>query len=246
MRGNQLAADRNLADAETLAASLGFRNISLTVLMQRAGRAVTMGDLENGERLHREFLAAADEAGAGQYQIAARRHLGHVLLHRHKPREAADALDRALELSETTGERWNRSEVLGLRAQAALELGDLEAADGFIGRALNSLREEDVTAICEVHYHLGMVRAAQGRMHEAEAALRRSLAAVAHTGYNWNRTEPAVGLARVLAERGRVNEASALIEERERWLREQKITLWDEEIGAVRALIEGRPGVYAP
>jgi class 3 adenylate cyclase/tetratricopeptide (TPR) repeat protein len=243
MLGDQPAAERVLAEAESLAATLGFRNIGLGALMQRANRFTIMGDLDASERVHREFLAAAADEGAVQYHVAALRHLARVLLYQHRADEAAMALDRAIDLSETTGERWNRSEILGLRARAALLMRDLDAAEGFISRALSSLRETDVTAISEVQNHLGMIRAAQDRQPEAEAAQRRSLDVIADTDYSWMKTQPTLALAKLLAERGAVEEARALFEERARWMREQKIRLWDAEIEEIRSTIAARSSV---
>jgi class 3 adenylate cyclase/tetratricopeptide (TPR) repeat protein len=242
IRGDQPAAERHLAEAESLAATLGFRNIGLGALMQRAGRFLIMGDLAAAERTHREFLAAAEDAGAVQYKVSALRHLSRDLLYQHRAGEAATELDRALEVSETSGETWNRSEVLGLRARAALLLGDIEAAESFIKRALSSLREQDVTAQSEVYSHLGLIRAAQGRMAEAEAAQRQSLEVLAKTDYNWLKVEATLELAMVLIERGAVDEARDLLEERELWVREQKIRLWDPEIDEVRRLISATSG----
>ena len=150
------------------------------------------------------------------------------------------ALDRALDLSEISGERWNRSELFGLRARAALELGDIDAAEGFANSALSSLRDSDFTAISEVYNHMGSIRDAQGRKAEAEAAQRRSIAAIAQTDYNWVKTEPILALVKLLAERGALDEATAVLEERVRWVRDQKITLWDRKIDELRSLIAAR------
>jgi hypothetical protein len=152
------------------------------------------------------------------------------------------ALDRALALSEMSGELWNRSELLGMRARAALLLGEMEAADSFVSRALSSLRANDVTAASEVYYHLGGIRAAQGRNSEAEAAQRRSLEAIAQTDYNRQKTEPTLALARLVAERGALTEAAALLDERERWAHEHEIPIWDAEIDEIRSLIAVRGG----
>jgi ATP/maltotriose-dependent transcriptional regulator MalT len=150
------------------------------------------------------------------------------------------ALDRALDLSEMTGERWNRSELFGLRARAALQLGDIDAAEGYINNALSSLRDSDFTAIGEAYNHLGLIRAAQGRKAEAEAAQRRALEALAQTEYNWMKSEPALALAKLLVERGALDEARALLEERERWLNEQKIPLWDLQIDELRRALAAK------
>jgi tetratricopeptide (TPR) repeat protein len=240
MRGNQPSAERHITEAERLAATLGLRSVGLGAMMQRAGRFFVMGDLAGAEYAHRAFLAAAEDAGAVQYLVSALRFLGRVLIYRDKPGEAATTLDRALDLSEMSGERWNRSELFGLRARAALQLGDIHAADVFINGALSSLRESDVTAEAEAYNHLGLIRVAQGRYQEAEAAHRRAAQAIAHTEYNWMKTEPALALANLLAERGALDEAGALVEEREKWLHDQKISLWDRALDVLHALIAAK------
>jgi tetratricopeptide (TPR) repeat protein len=243
MRGNQSAAERYLKEAEGLAATLGLRNIGLGAMMQRSGRFFVMGDVAGAVRAHREFLAAAEDAGAVQYLVSALRFLARALIHEHKPGEAGMALDRALDLSEISGERWNRSELFGLRARAALQLGEIESAEGYINSALSSLRDNDFTAIGEAYNHLGMIREAQGRRAEAEAAQRRALEALSVTEYNWMKSEPALALAKLLVERGALDEARALLKEREGWLHEQKISLWDRQIDELRRLTAVEDGV---
>ncbi|OLD50844.1 MAG: hypothetical protein AUI42_01460 [Actinobacteria bacterium 13_1_40CM_2_65_8] len=173
------------------------------------------------------------------YQVGALRHLADDHMYQHRPAEAAECLDRALELSQASGERWNRSELSGMRARAALEMGDLPAADELIDRAIASLREYDVTAISEVQQSLGMIRAAQGREQEAESALRWSLEVFSATQFNWNKVDPALALARFLAKRGDADEASELIDTYESWAHDRGIVLWDREFEEIRALIAG-------
>ena len=91
---------------------------------------------QSAEQACRDYLVLATEAGATQHQVSALRFLAYTLVDQGRHAEAAQVLDQALELSETSGERWNRSELLGLRARAALGLEDLAAANGFIDRAL--------------------------------------------------------------------------------------------------------------
>jgi len=105
---------------------------------------------------------------------------------------------------------------------------------------LSTLREGDVTAVAEVHYTLGMIRAAQGRTSEAEQAHRRSLDVLAPTGYNWVKNESMFPLAKLLIERGAVEEGRSLFEHAERWAREQKTSIWDREIDEVRSLITSK------
>jgi len=240
MRGDQPAAERHIAEAEQMAATLGLRSIALGAMMQRAGRFFVMGDLVRAEEANREFLAAAEDAGAVQSLVSALRFLGRALIFRDKSAEAATVLNRALELSETSGERWNRSELFGLRARAALQLGEIEAAEGYINSALAYLRDDDVTAIAEAYDHLGSIREAQGRHAEAEAARRRAVGAIAPTEYNEMKVEMGLALAKSLVQRGALDEARLLIEEHERWAREQEIALWDLEIEELRRSLGAR------
>ena len=239
MRGDQPAAEAYLQEAENLASTQGLRNIALAALMQRAGRFTIMGDLAGGENTHRQFLADSEEAGAVQLQVAALRHLAGDLEYQHRDAEAAQCLDRALVLSEASGERWNRSELYASRARAALALGDLVAADAFIGRALDSLRDYDVTAVSEVQQTLGMIRAAQGRADEARSFLERGLDVLGPTEFNWNKVDPALSLARFLAEHGEANAATELLDTYGLWAHERGILLWDREIEEIRTQIAG-------
>jgi tetratricopeptide (TPR) repeat protein len=241
MRGNASLSARHAAEAEVLAARHGLRNVTLRLAFDRAAICMFAGDLPEAEVLMREYEAAAREAGAVQHSISALRHLGYALVYAHKYVEAADAVE-ALDLSEASGERWNRSELLGLRARVSLELGDVEAAAGFIDRALASLRRQDITAISEVYNHLGLIRAAQSRDEDAEAALRRSLQVIARTEYNSSRVTSALDLARFLAQRGRFGEARALCDEYDELADKRGWKVFRPDIAEIRRLIAaGQP-----
>jgi class 3 adenylate cyclase/tetratricopeptide (TPR) repeat protein len=237
MRGNVALSARHAAHAEALATTHGFRNVILRLAFDRGAWPRLEGDFTEAEQACRDYLVLATEAGATQHQVSALRFLAYTLVDQGRHAEAAQVLDQALELSEMSGERWNRSELLGLRARAALGLEDLAAANGFIDRALSSLREGDITGISEVHNHLGLIRAAQGRGSQAEAALRRSLEVVADTEYNETKATAALDLAQFLADSGRLAEARHLCDEyaeltgRFGWQR------WAPQIAAIRHVI---------
>jgi predicted ATPase/class 3 adenylate cyclase len=237
MRGRLDLSERRIASAEALATRHGFRNVTLRVAFDRAARPRAYGDFKASEQGFREYLILATEAGATQHQISALRFLAYALADQARYREAAQALDQALEMSETSGERWNRSELLGLRARAALGLGDLESANTFIERAVSSVREGDLTAISEVHNHLGLIRAAQGRDSEAESALRHSLEVVAATEYYPARATVALDLAEFLAASGRIAEAKLLCDEYARLSERLGWKQWAHQIEAVRRVI---------
>ena len=238
MRGNVAAADPYLTEAEQIGVAYGLRDLARAALWQRSGWFTTSGDLVNAERSHRKFLAEAEEAGAVQHQVSALRHLATTLMYQHKDAEAAQCVERALQLSEASGERWNRSELYAMRARAGLELGDMAGAATWITSAMDSLRDYDVTAVSEVNQTLGVIRAAQGRTEEAEAALRRGLSVLEPTDYLWNQVDPALDLARFLARQGRAEEAKRLLDKYERWVRERAIPLWDDQFEEIRALAQ--------
>ncbi len=240
LRGNAHVAERHMLEAETLATEHGFRNVALRIQFDRAALPILVGDLGTAEAKLRECEEAAIEAGAPQHQISALRSLGSVMLHSGRPVEAEAVLDKALEISQATGERWNRSELLGLRARAALESGDPEAADRHIRRALESLRPEDRCAISEVYNHLGAIAAARGRDDEAETSLRRALQVLLDTEYNQLKTEAALALASFLAVRGRTAEAASLVDEYSRLAHGRGWHLWDGTIAATQEAIAAK------
>jgi tetratricopeptide (TPR) repeat protein len=237
MQGNVSLAARHAAEAEALATRHGFRNVTLRLAFDRGSMRMFAGDLAEAEEMFRRYGIDAREAGAVQHNLSALRYLGYTLAYARKYADAAGVLDEALRLSEATGERWNRSELLALRARAALEVGDRKSADGFIERAVSSLRDLDITGISEVRDHLGVIRAAQGRDAEAEEALRRSLEVVAGTGYNTVKINAALDLAMFLAERGRLDEASLLADEYSRLAEQRGWKVWRLQTSEIRRLI---------
>jgi tetratricopeptide (TPR) repeat protein len=238
MRGNQAAADRHLSEAEAIAATDGLRDVAQEALRLRGHEFLFAGDVGAAEATYRQWLAAAKDSGSVQEQVGAHRWLGNALMEHQRWEAAAAVLDEALELSEASGERWHRSELFGLRARAALGLGDLGLADRLIARAAELFRDGDITAISEAHEHLGLIRTAQGRHSEAEAAFRRSIDVLAGSEYHSLKTSPTFALAKFLATRGRIDEAAPLLEERARWVHDRNFHLWDPEIEEIRNLLE--------
>jgi tetratricopeptide (TPR) repeat protein len=234
LRGNQEISNLYLAEAEALAARLGLRNVAVTLLRARGSNFLTAGDFTAATESYRKFLLEAEDAGAVQLQVSALRFLSYALQFQGLYSEMAQALDRALRLSESSGERANRTEVLALRARAALELGEVDNANLFIERAVDAIREDDVTAVSEVYDNLGMIRAAQGREADAEAALRHSVEVVAGTEYIWPIGNGVVDLAKFLAQSGRAAEASSVLDE---FTPPKGWHMWDRAIDEIRGQI---------
>ena len=212
LTGDPQKADAYLAEADTLANKLGLRNIALSLMSAYGLRLLQAGQFDASIRAYRELVAAAEDAGAVQQQVSALRFMSYSLQLQHRYVEMARVLDQAVELSESSGERWNRAEVLGLRGRAALELGDIETAERLIVSALEALRPGDVTGAAEVYDHLGMLRAAQGLDEEAESALHQSAEAVINTPFHWPKAIAMTDLARFLAQRNRFEEARTVLD----------------------------------
>ncbi|HVS49963.1 MAG TPA: adenylate/guanylate cyclase domain-containing protein [Candidatus Dormibacteraeota bacterium] len=234
LTGDPQKADMYLAEADVLANKLGLRNVALRLMSAHGITLLQSGQFDAAVRASQDVVAAAEDAGAIQQQVNALRVMSYALQLQHSYVEMARVLGQAVELSESSGERYNRAEVLGRRARAAVELGDIETAERFIKGALEVLRPEDVTGTCEVYDHLGVLRAAQGRDAEAESALRHSVEVVINTPYHWPLASAMVDLARFLAQRDRFEEASTVTDQ---------ITggwhMFDGEIAETRNLIAG-------
>jgi class 3 adenylate cyclase/tetratricopeptide (TPR) repeat protein len=237
MRGNADVAEKYAAEADALVTNLGLRDVSNNLLRSRGHRLRLAGDPKAADQIFRQVLAASEDAGAVQQQVSALRWIGYGLILMRRHVEAGQALDRALELSEKTGERWNRSELLGLRARAALESDETDSANQFIARALDTLRQDDITAISEVHTHLGMIRHAQHRDAEAEASLRKAVDVVASTEYNNITIPAALDLAMFLARHGRSGEATEIWKRYTQRAERLGWHEWDEKIALVHALL---------
>ncbi len=232
LTGDPQKADMYWAEADLLANKLGLRDVALRLMSAHGITLLQSGQFDAAVRASQDLVAAAEDAGAIQQQVNALRVLSYALQLQHNYVEMARVLDPAVELSESSGERYNRAEVLGRRARAAVELGDIETAERFIKGALEVLRPEDVTGTSEVYDHLGVLRAAQGRDAEAESALRHSVEVVINTPYHWPLASAMVDLARFLALRDRFEEASTVTDQ---------ITggwhMFDGEIAEIRNLI---------
>jgi tetratricopeptide (TPR) repeat protein len=237
--GDMEAAARNLAEADSLAAQHGLRNVALRVMFDKGSLLMWAGDLASAERAMRDYERAAIEAGAAQHQISSLRFLGYALLFGRRPGEAGHVLDQALELSLATGERWNRTELFGLRARAALDTGDLVGAEQYINRALGTWRDGDITAMAEIYTHVGAIRSAQGRDAEAEAAFRQALGVLAGTDYaeSMMSLDTKSSLAQFLANRGQTGEAAQLLDQVAGLVDTRGWHAWDRSIAEIRELL---------
>jgi len=167
------------------------------------------GDLDDAELQVRALVGEADEAGDGQLRMATRRLLIERRIAAGRLPDAAVVVDEALALSVALDERWNRTELLAYRSRVATELGDLSAADLDIEASRATVRRRDLAGLSTFHESLGLLRAAQGRDAEAEAAFSAAVGAFDGTDY-WSWTIPALTWATALAERDQAPAARSL------------------------------------
>jgi class 3 adenylate cyclase/tetratricopeptide (TPR) repeat protein len=211
-RGNGDVTPPMEREAGEIIRELGLRELGLRLFFFQALPAWHAGDTVRAEQVLRQFLDAAVEAGAAQWTISGLRWLAELMISLARFEEAAAMMDRALEMSETTGERWSRAELFASRAMSALGLGEVDRAAGFAEQALASVRNEhDYSAIAKVQQAVGAVRSAQGRDAEAESALRQAYDAAYRTDFAVDRIESTIALARHLGSRGRTEEAVGLL-----------------------------------
>jgi class 3 adenylate cyclase/tetratricopeptide (TPR) repeat protein len=238
MRGNVDLAKKYLAEADVLATELGLREVAINLLRHRGHILRLEGDSEGAQELFRQIVTVAEDAGTVFQQVTALRWIGFGQLENERFAEAALTLDRALELSEAIGETWNRTELLALRARAALGSAEIDVADHFIERAVETLRSTDIAAIAEVHQHLGMIRHAQQRDVDAEASLRKAVDAVGSTEYRSLTISTALDLALFLTDQERNAEAEEILNQYAELAHSFGWHEWDEKIARIQSVVK--------
>ena len=239
VRGNDAAAAVDKAEVAEIASELGLRDLLLRLQFEQAEAPWRAGDLDRSETLMRQYVADAMEAGAGQLILLGLRFLGGMLVSGRRYEKAAPILEQAIALSRSTGDRWNRAELYALQAEAALGLGDLHTADRLTLEAVDAVRnEEDVSAVAVVYRVLGLVRGAQGRLDEAETALRKAHAVAAATDYLPDRISADLALAALVVRREGGRETRALVESSKDLCRRAGWHMWDAEIEQIERELE--------
>ena len=185
------------------------------VLHAKARRLILGGQLGLAAEASRELMSRAADTQDAQRWLGAARMLAEILLEERDP-GAADIVELAIAESVRVGERWNRSELFGLRAIAALQRGDVAVAEAAANDAIAMVFPGDISAESEGARVLGLVLAAQGRIDEADRELRRALDLVAATEFISGFGETALTRADFLIQQERVPEATQLLDDIDR------------------------------
>jgi len=211
--GRRENALQNIAKATTLAQQSGVRSTA-GVVMAQATLEMLSDRLEQASQRLREAIAAEEHEGFAT--IFLQRTLAEGLTRAGGLVEADAVLEDALKRSEESGELWNRCELFAKRGVVAVRSGDLEAAERYVRRSLETALPGDVSGAVESSWALAELRAAQGRDDEAEAAYGRIMALSAD--YYDVLEEVDFSFVRFLISRGRGGEAATPLDRIEAWL----------------------------
>ena len=176
----------------------------------------------------------AEDFGSATNIVGSNRALGEALIRCDEMGEAQNALESALELSERSGERWDRTEIYAGLAAVALSTRDLKSADRWAGQAMAFSRSSDVHASSYTHRVLGQLQALLGHEAEAQQSLRRAIALAAPTDFRTLWAEDVAALASFCAEQGRRGEALAYANDIETWMKVSGYTWLNSAIEAIR------------
>jgi class 3 adenylate cyclase/tetratricopeptide (TPR) repeat protein len=229
MAGQPENAHKHIARATPLLGQAGVRSATFLVLAQ-AHLEMLSDELEQAAHRLREAIAAEEHEGFSTLLLY--RSLAECLIRSGGLIEADAVIENALKRSEESGEFWNRCELFAKRAVAAVRRGDLEGADAYVTRSLATALPGDVSGAVESNWALAELRAAQGRLDEAEAAYRQIMALP--TPYYSMLQEVDLSFARFLISHGRGNEAMPVLDRMDAWLRAAGYRVDRDEIAELR------------
>ena len=139
-----------------------------------------LGRLEDAEHLLAETLALTERAGARQYEMAARRMHGRLLLTKGLPLDAIAALDGAVALGEDLGSELELAHALLDQSAARRAAGEAAEAHADCARACELTERLGARALLwQAHATLGQLATEAGRKQEAarEYAAARTIVA---------------------------------------------------------------------
>jgi len=201
------ANESALADFREVGARLDIARLQFNLGIQDR-RA---GNLPDAEARMREALEGFSEMGAGDFGLAAAAALSDLLLMRAESGQAAAVLE-AVDASQAAPQR--AASLATARGRLAMQRGEVESAEAEFLRA-RSLRERAALAgwVRSSELDLAELAARQGRLAEAEQALRSLRRAMLEAGEAQDAAAAGVLLAAVLIVRERSDLGERLLDE---------------------------------
>jgi len=232
MAGQPGKARDHIARATPLVAQAGVRSATFLVMAQ-ALLDMLSGELEKAAKRLRDAIAGEEHEGFSTLFL--QRSLADCLTRSGGLIEADAVLESALKRSEESGELWNRCELFAKRGVVAVRRGDLQAAEGYVWRSLETALPNDISGAVESNWALAELRAAQRRDDDAEAAYRRIMALSAEYYDVLEQVE--LSFAGFLVTRGRGDEAKPMLDRAEAWLDAAGYRVDRDEIAKLRQRI---------
>ncbi len=210
-------ADRYAAEAREIGQRLGLRALLREIRGADATGAWFKGDAGAALATLDEVRAEAAGDGDANRLVNVGRRTAEILEGESRYEEAVAALSAALAESVRTGERWNRSELLGHLAVDLLRIGRTEEAQAYAAEAAAMVRgPEDISGVAEAEWVRANVLAARGDDDAADAAFSAAIASADRGEFTHLRINLRLDRAEFLIARKRGPEAAALMAEVER------------------------------
>jgi class 3 adenylate cyclase/tetratricopeptide (TPR) repeat protein len=196
--------------------------------------------MDEGLQLSESGIQPIEEASENWELATALYQIARLHLLRGTPAQAVPYYERALALSKEMQETGSRPEIERGLAQALLELDDVEAAASHAEAGAHVVAADDWASVGSTTMVLGLVRARQGRIQEAESLLRKAIAVAEGTDYVGESWEYYLPLAEFLMANGRAKEA-------EEWIAKlRKIMALYGEASPLAAYVERRLAATVP
>src|SRR5262249_35323022 len=170
VRGDAAGALALLEEAETLAESSGSRE-AMGFALAVQGRRLDETQAEDAERYYRQALEIFGEIGAAGRYGWTLSNLGGVYRQRGELPLAEKTYREAVRRLRNTHEQGFLAEAERGLAEVLVELGKVDEADRLVAEAERRVGRGDVWTRASPLHARGLVPAAPGRRHEAEAAV---------------------------------------------------------------------------
>ncbi len=183
VQGHAAESLKLLDRAIELAEKSGSREAMAFALAVRGRRATETVDVENAEADLHEALEIFGETGAAGRYGWTLSNLGSIYDRRGNVALAERTLRDAVRRLRTTHEQGFLAEAERQLAEVLVKQGKLAEAERLVIEAQRRVGREDAWTRASLLHALGVVRAAQGRTGEAEAAFEEALAIIEPTMY---------------------------------------------------------------